>query len=187
MIELDFDPRETFYACGRDVRQSHIDRICRHVTPRALLGGGGFGVARIQFDGDRFDFDAAGFEAFILAARESRWTDQLGTITPIIDLVAWLPDRPQVFGVLEGRAWALGEPALSPNRMTAVPVVRTPLAWLQHGGDALLILDRKRAWLELMHGPALIAEDVQHGRELREIVNPPKWTGEIMLRERAAA
>ncbi|WGD32021.1 hypothetical protein AncyloWKF20_09470 [Ancylobacter sp. WKF20] len=110
-----------------------------------------------------------GRRAFVLAV-EDRFGD-------VVDLLAWLTDDPAACWTLEGRAVLLGESALDEATLDpGVVVHRTPLAWLADGCTGIVILDRAKAWRRLAEAHALIAEDVDHAREVQRLAAPPAAT-----------
>lgn len=156
------------------------------ITPAAVIAAGGIRRAPVKFDehpvlGRWFEFVDDGLVAWLVPS----YRDEV-----LIDVVAFLPNRPAVFAPLSRRAWALGaDRAMSPNRigddpdrLPPVRVYRTPLAWLRGSTtEGLVILDAERARDELWHVGRIAGEDVEHGHELQRLMRPPRWPGEVLV------
>lgn len=98
------------------------------------------------------------------------------------DLVGWPVDEPQLFGAMLGRAavlggWSIKNPT-SWQGGRRLRVWRTPLRWLQHGCDGVVLIDQQRGAEALAQalGP-IVAEDERHAAQLYRILstlpNPP--------------
>jgi hypothetical protein len=106
-----------------------------------------------------------------------------------IDLCAWPVDRPDKSATTIGAADALGianvdNPASWACGRRAMPVWKTPLAWLRSGCAGVVILDHRLVsyWLARALGPIAV-EDVEHGRQIRAMLSPPRLKHRIMVRE----
>jgi hypothetical protein len=145
------------------------------VTGPAIAKAGGFGVAGVAFMKDRFEFDGPA-EAMVLPVYEG---------AHLIDLVAVDSKRPIRFARLYGRAWCLGNDfnAWEPN--AALPVWRTPLRWLQAGAEGIVIMDWAAAYWQLPDAD-LVAEDEHHGQQIRRLMMPDPWRGQVLVRRAAA-
>jgi hypothetical protein len=94
----------------------------------------------------------------------------------VIDLCAWPVTAPERF------ATAVGCDALGLSQVTnaatyafdrALLVHRTPLAWLQHDCNGVVILDHRHVayWLGRALGP-IRGEDLSHAQQLHAMLNP---------------
>ena len=131
---------------------------------------GGLGVADVTFNADTFEFKGT-TKAVIIPAYDG---DQL------VDLVAADAKKPTRFSRLERRAWCLGETFDAWEPAEPLPVWRTPLRWLREGCAGIVILDWAEAYWRLPDR-TLIAEDEIHGRQIRASMQPPDWTGRVMV------
>lgn len=95
----------------------------------------------------------------------------------VIDLCAWPLDRPDKFATAIRRAdglgvWRVTNPATY-HVGQALRVHRTPDAWLRAGCDGVVILNPLSAPRWLAESPGqLIAEDIEHGREIGRMLHP---------------
>ena len=97
------------------------------------------------------DVGEEGVEALAFLAR-----DDLGDPS---DIVAW-------------SCRVLGEDEILAPRLTpeaALSIHRTPLEWLRSGREGVVVLSAERAAIALRDVGPLVAEDAEHGRELRKI------------------
>ena len=115
-----------------------------------------------------FEFDASGREAVVVEAH-----DEAGDV---LDLVAWMPERPDRWRAMFGTAPALGMGAAT-STMTYIDglplqIYRTPLEWLQAAGDGAVLLDpvlgaRWLAWLaELGFAQQIAPRDARHAGQV---------------------
>jgi hypothetical protein len=82
------------------------------------------------------------------------------------DIVAWHPATPGRWALRIGTGTMLGDVRYD----EPLRVHRTPLAWLRAGGEGVCFLDRSSIAPTLWgHGQRIIADDVAHMRELRDI------------------
>jgi hypothetical protein len=94
-----------------------------------------------------------------------------------IDLCAFSLERSNVFGTAIGAATVLGGARVA-NPATwfagPLPIFRTPLNWLKAGGQGAVILNHRQAPVVLGQalGP-ILAEDVQHARDLKMMLCSP--------------
>src|SRR5262249_36760452 len=144
--------------------------------PADVLDCGWVGVERISVDGSVYQPDEGGSWAFITPIHadadgpEALDPEEMLQVGDVVDLIAWRPEKPERWALRRGSVtWlgAIGPQLLDPD---PVPIWRTPLAWLQAGGMGLCLLsqvlhDRQRILLGIRH---ILAEDVEHGRELRD-------------------
>lgn len=92
-----------------------------------------------------------------------------------VDIAAWQPSSGR-FGSWCHRAWALGQDSIYAARVNqhgALPVWRNPLHWLQAGRSGVVIIQPRPAAAFLCDAGPLLAEDVEHGRELKEQLARP--------------
>jgi len=122
------------------------------------------------FDGGRFDFSDEGIASVVIEAMSS-------DAETVVDLVAWPIDRPENFALAFGYGDVLGadqiENPASYFNGHPMPVWRTPERWLQHGGGGAVLLNKTSAPRVLAAARGrLLAEDVDHGRELARLLAP---------------
>jgi hypothetical protein len=176
-------PAAEFFRRARPIKAAHLVLLFElGVMPDDLRSAGGIRTARVRFAGAGFEWDdESGVAAFISPCWTPQWCgDALGWSVEMVDAVAWRPDRPRTFARLAGVAWCLGEDAVMAARHGAsLRVLRTPLAWLQAGAEGCVVLDRQRAWPELLSVRRLIADDDAHARDLRALAQPPAWRGRV--------
>lgn len=139
----------------------------------ALRAAGATADILLQYPVKALDTDA-GRRAFVLAVPD-RWSE-------VTDLVAWPVETPAEFWTVEHRAAVLNEAALF-GLDTEVSVFRTPLEWLAAAGAGIVILDDQSAWRLLADGPALIAQDLEHARQMQRIITPPAPRARILVAE----
>jgi hypothetical protein len=178
--------------------RTHRDSLCALGIPAGVLDRGWVGVESISVSGSVYQPDQGGGWAYITPIRahsdgpEPIAPEEILHVGDIVDLVAWQPSKLECWALRRGAAtWlgAIGPQLLDPD---PVPIWRTPLAWLQAGGEGLCLLsqvlhDRQRVLLGIRH---ILAEDVEHGRELRDTLLRPIWQPIISVRtldDRSAA
>lgn len=106
------------------------------------------------------------------------------------DYVAWPLTDPESFatamGVNDG-ADVLGPQNMVQRRGSPLLVHRTPLAWLQAGCEGCVLLKPgARHWLHRAGGP-FIAEDADHGLELRDLLGANALRHRILVPKHARA
>jgi len=89
----------------------------------------------------------------------------------LIDLAAWEPASFHIASWL-GRAFAISEQQIEAPHLEPLPVWRSPLEWLRAGRRGIVILRPEIAWLRLADVP-ILAENVEHGVELRRLLTSP--------------
>jgi hypothetical protein len=171
--------------------RAHRDRLVALGIPADVLDLWGWvGAERISVNGAIYEPNEGGDWAFIMAVHadavgpESLTPEEMLHVGDIVDLVAWCPEKPEWWALRRGSmTWlgAIGPQLIDPD---PVPIWRTPLAWLQAGGEGLCLLsqalhDRQRVLLGIRH---ILAEDVEHGRELRDTLLRPIWQPTISVR-----
>lgn len=134
------------------------------------------GLARIQITGKFFEPHDAGEYAVIVPIMEG---DEM------VDLLAFNPRRPEKWWCRIGSERLLGS---TDNQLLGKPlhVFRTPLNWLRAGCDGVVPLDFNRAFIDLRYAPNdIVAEDEEHGRELREAMRQAALWGfpKMLVRE----
>ena len=92
-----------------------------------------------------------------------------------VDLAAWAPSTGRL-AVWLGRAWALGQhtaylPRTDPQ--DGLLIWRNPLHWIGARQRGLVLLEHHRAAEHLSDAGPLLAEDVEHGQELRKVLTRP--------------
>ena len=88
------------------------------------------------------------------------------------DLTAWTSTRLKLASWF-GAAALLGADDILAPRLTiegALQVHRTPLGWLRAGRDGVVIIDPRRATVELRDFGPLADEDQAHGLELQQLL-----------------
>lgn len=99
-------------------------------------------------------------------------TDPCGTA---VDIAAF-DYRTGQLAIWLGRAWALGQERVYAPRLSehqALAVWRSPLDWLRHGRHGVVLIRSHAAACHLDDAGPLMAEDVQHGLELRRVLARP--------------
>jgi hypothetical protein len=131
-------------------------------------------VALVKFwtgnDGDQmFSFDSEGEPSVVIEALLFDGQREPSTA----DLVAWPMGAPEAFCTAMGRddgADVLGPVNMIQRGGMPLRVHQTPLAWLRSGCEGCCLLKPgARHWLERAGGP-FIVEDVEHGRDLRDLL-----------------
>lgn len=104
----------------------------------------------------------------------------------VVDLCAFSLAEPRRFGTGVGRATILGEPNVhNPTSWAwgkALPIHRTPLAWLKARCRGGVILDHRYAPVVFRKALGrLLAEDEQHAHELRLMLSTPAVPEEMIV------
>lgn len=143
------------------------------VAARARVGL--VGVARIaERHGGIYDLSEAGVPALIFPVWDGPICDPEVAFcypSPLIDLAAWRPGEPEAPVLTRcGIATLLGNAAVEGARMFHEPlrIFRAPIAWACAGGDGvgIVVLDWS-ADIGLLHIETVVAEDIEHGEEIR--------------------
>lgn len=150
------------------IRQQRLD-ICS-----VIAVAGWINVALVKYwtgnDGDEaFQFDPDGIPSVVIEAILFDYDRE-----PFCaDLVAWPMSRPDYFITAMGQndgADVLGPQSMVGRRGAPLRIWRTPLHWLQAGGEGCVLLKPgARHWLRRAGGP-FVAEDLEHGREIRDLL-----------------
>jgi hypothetical protein len=145
-----------------------------------------FAVALVKayFDTDGsglFEFDAIGVPAAVIEA--ILFDTQCEPYTA--DLVAWPLHAPEDFVTALGPdagAAVLGVVSMVLRGGLPLRVYRTPLNWLKAGCEGCVPLSEKGGsdWLAKAGGP-FIVEDVEHGRELRDLLGHRVGANSILV------
>jgi hypothetical protein len=135
---------------------------------------------------ETFLFDADGELAAVIEAM--LFDDCREQVTA--DLVAWPLNDPDAFVTAMGPndgADILGPQWMVHRRGAPLMVHRTPLRWLQAGCEGCVLLKPGALhWLHKAGGP-FIAEDLEHGRELRDLLGANAIRHRILVPEKARA
>lgn len=155
------------------------------------------GVARIEIDKEIFNLAQSGQEAFVVPVRvdpEARAVD-IDHPAPVeavlfgdtIDLVAFRLDDPRWFATRTGNAPTLGQAMFADAEPTNV--WRGPLAWLQARCRGIVPLSRDPVELRatLMRVGPIVAEDIDHGREIDKLLSRPLPCPPIFVQKAVAA
>lgn len=137
---------------------------------------GFFDLAKHPGDGER---------AFLVPIRD--------TFEQVVDIGAWRATDPREIAMFGSAGVMLGEqhvgnPA-SYSRGRALPVFRSATTWLARDCRGIVIADAARAGGRLADVPRIMAEDVDHARELGRILAPAVGPDRILApraRSRAA-
>jgi len=169
-----------FSVAVRAIRQHHLDHLmARGITGRAMIAVGLVGVARIEV-GRAGLYQPAdhGLPVLILPCWDRAPVRPDGSVAwdaVPVDLVAVRTDDPGRWWLRRGAVTLLGEWLLDHALLGDDPirVYRDPLAWLRAGGDGVVVLD-DAGFDILANLPAgLVAEDVEHGQEIRARLSRP--------------
>ena len=180
----DFLLRE-FSAATAGVKRVHFDLLEKRGVPHEFLWRNAmrFGIARIAVLSDgTYQPIEDGMPAIIVPANpllSPAEFEEGDDINDIGDLIAWTPKQPDTWSCRTGTVPFLNGRAISAAeyRRERLKVCATPLAWMQAGGEGIVILDR-RAYLPFWLGGLT---DI--------IADPPDFAREIdrRLEEQAAA
>ena len=161
------------------------------VTPESIVGGGFIAALRIRPEGDLYVPDPQGHWSIIQPVLRTLAGVDRSLPSNVTDLVAWRPTDPAKWWLRDGAGDYLGSvsPPTTLTHVYPLPFHRTPLAWLKSGCVGICILDDANARISL---PGFIidvlAEDYDHGVELREVLNPaPPKTNIVIPELRVAA
>jgi hypothetical protein len=163
--------------------------ISQRISTELIDIWGWVGVDRVLIEGETYQPMAGGSIVFVAPVRthphgpEHANPELFLRVGDIVDLVAWDPEQPDRWVLRTGAATCLG--CIGPQLLDPDPVCiwRTPLRWLQSGGSGLCPLmcdlgEIQRLLLGVRH---LIAEDVEHGRQLRDLLSRPLWMPTISV------
>mgnify|MGYP001806485215 CR=1 FL=1 len=151
-----------------------------------IAHAGFLSVALVTFSDDSFAFDIDGKPAALIEALLFDWSREQF----VADIVAWPVSDPSAFTTAMGSND--GADVLGPAHMVQrcggpLMIHRTPLAWLQaHGEGCCLLKPGARHWLRRVGGPFVVA-DVEHGREVRDLLGPDSMRHRILVRQHSEA
>lgn len=145
------------------------------VDEGTLLVAGAWFTAAVRFMPPLFDFSSETDEA------------RHALLIPVYDgdvltdICAVDPRQPDTFATRDGRAEYLGadDYGMACAVGCGLKVYRNPISWMQDDMDGIVILDRTSTWRILRDIPRIIAEDKQHAREIKRLIQPPPWQGEV--------
>ncbi|KAA0597218.1 hypothetical protein J2848_000366 [Azospirillum lipoferum] len=141
---------------------------------RAWVGGVGISRATLSRVSRTFEPNPVGVSVLIAAA----WVGQAG-LSEIEDLVAWRPSDPGTLFLRRGDAIFVGADGVRQALVSASPlrIHRSVERFAAAGGDvygefpgAVIVAPAMAGWLHLRDMPALIVDDVEHGREVRDLL-----------------
>ena len=126
-------------------------------------------VALVAIFGDNraervFQFDPDGIPAVVIEAFE------VDAFSPM-DIIAWPLFQPHLFATAIREVDLLGAANMVRRNGKPLYVYKTPLDWLKAGCTGCVPINRRWAghWLDKAGGP-FIAQDMEHGREVRELL-----------------
>ena len=182
-------------------RGEHLDRERHHLfalgVPRTAVDDFEVvGVTRALIEARHWQPEEdAGAQAVVVTVRgdpdgnidHPQWQEQVRRGT-LLDLCAFLPSNPSRWAVRRGSASVLG--AVRPQYLSPAPVAvwRDPLAWLRALGEGVVLLTEDRAEMQriLPSFPGgVVAEDADHGRELRSLLERPALVPPVFVRDAA--
>ena len=165
---------------GRYVRRLGID--LRYVEAHAGI----FAVCLCKFFGGNtgeaiFEFSPEGVPAAVIEAFKADGAS-------VVDLIAWPLDDPEQIATAGREADMLGIWSMLQRGGRPLRVHRTPEGWLQAKCDGCCVInpDWGGYWLDKAGGP-FIAEDVQHGHELRHVLGRNAARHRLLVPDEARA
>lgn len=184
---LSYMRRESLRVAGPSAELAGYIHENRLDLATGVAHAGYINLAIASFQGDTFRFDQDGEPAVVIEALLFDDTREEFTA----DLVAWPVEEPGAFVTAMGTndgADVLGAVHMVQRAGAPLRVHRTPLAWLQADCEGCVPLKSgARHWLHAAGGPFL-AEDADHGRELRHLLGPSGPRCQILVpRGRVAA
>jgi hypothetical protein len=174
MVEITSARTSGTFDASNNLLPRDVEAFVRQGVPAdALANPVPVRVGYVVFDEFGFEFEhhnenrEAGVRAFLFLI-----TDHQGVAR---DVVAWCPKLSKLETWL-GRAWALGEESVFSPRLSkhqALPVWRSPLNWLRSRRKGICLIRPKAAVHYLHDAGPLLAEDVAHGAELKQLLSRP--------------
>ena len=169
----------------RYIRRDLIEWLRKQSVPESALTGwpGPVGAAPIETRAQGiFDFAEVGRRAFIQPVRTG------GKNTHIADLVAWYPDDPSRWWTRLYTGTPLGIDQLDRAELLGKPLAirRTPLSWLQAGGNGVVITSWAMSASTLRSCPTLDCENESNAAEVSECLRTPVRMPKIRYPRRAA-
>ena len=142
-----------------NMRRQHEDKLAALGVSFVTVYGedrlwGHFGVIRAQFHGDLYEPNPAGQGVFVLGVMEQRKG-------PIIDLLAFHPDRPDRWWLRLGSAVLLGRYNARLAQLKEEPlfVHPDPLSWLRADCMGAVVLDWDADLILYLDGGGILAAD----------------------------
>ncbi len=143
------------------------------VPADALAGPVPVRAGHVVFDDLGFEFEHhTKIETEVVRALLFLVTDHQGVAR---DVVAWAPGLGKLTTWL-GRAWALGEETIYQPRLSehgALPVWRSAADWLRARRKGICLVRPRAAAHYLCDAGPLLAEDADHGAELKQLLTRP--------------
>lgn len=182
-----------FVAARDALTPEHRKRLRGLTVPSIVLDVWGLiGVTKIDVEGDQFILDPHGREVFVVALRadpsapadiDHPHPREAILLGDCVDLIAFDPDRPEWFATMTGAAPTLGFAMFGDKEPTQV--WRGPLGWLQSKCQGIVPLTRDqvelRAILHRLPVGGIVAEDLEHGRQLRDLFARPRPAPSIFM------
>ena len=140
--------------------------VKRGVSFKALMGNWPIGAAKVNFDGKgHFDLCEGGERAFTFVAFNAG---------DPIDIIAWRPRMGQIASYT-GAATFLGDQDDAVNPATWLDgndllIHATPLEWLRHEREGLVIVNFKTAGAYLRNAKSVYCADIETAKKLRTAV-----------------
>lgn len=158
------------------------------ISVRSLLGR--VRSAKIRLEGELFEFDEQGLEAYVTPVRgladgeiEFPGGDAALDDLPLLDLVAWHPDAPGHWALWRGATATLG--LVEPQHLEPFPVAlhRDVLGWLRASCKGLVLLTRDESEsFALLHRIFTIsATDREHAEHLIRLAARPQPIPTILV------
>jgi len=178
------------------LRQIDLDRLKAAGIPTRAMVQSKFGLgrclkrARVVLDscGRRFEFER--FSRFHIDADAAFIVLALDRDGQPADLVAWRPDPRGFLGSWLGRASLLGEEQVEMPRLDLpLRVHETPLEWLKHGREGIVVIDPKMAAPALIDAAPLAVSTPAFAVRLRNMLHrtPPKIVVDVQATKSEAA
>ncbi len=177
------------------LRQADLDRLKAAGVPIMAMVQSRFGQgrclkrARVVLDssGRRFEFER--FSRFHIDADAAFIILALDLDGQPADLVAWRPDPRGFLGSWLGRAPLLGEEQLEMPRLDLpLRVHETPLEWLKHGREGVVVIDPKMAAPALIDAAPLAVSTPAFAVRLRNMLHrtPPRIVVDAVMQTEVA-
>jgi hypothetical protein len=169
---------------ARNLRPEHLARL--GITTDDALAAGGLGALKIStHQGGLFE-PGGDLSAAIVPVY---WGSIPSLGNPVadwelIDLLAFNPSNRDQWWLRRGDADLLGAGALDHLYLdTPLQIHRTPLNWLRSGAGGVVVLDWRTAASRLRSISTLIAEDIEHAKEVLNRLQTPLHIPEILVPE----
>lgn len=142
-LDRQADLAAEFRAAADRTREPHLRWLrAKGVAGTALVRSGLIGIGRGRISDGLYDPQQDAPEVFILRVVER---------SELVDLVAFLPRAPHLFGRRRGLGWCLGHAAVVQADWLDEPLVlhADPLDWLTGGAEGAVVLDWRAAAVRL--------------------------------------